>query len=185
MELHNQVIISMDSLMELVAEAAAKTAIGVYNEEHQMKQKERRRRILRNTKLLLENYRSFKTHISRSVYDLSTATESAVDLLDMMWDGTGNTLNIQSIKQSVLRTAVIMDHITKMLKIYKGYCRQSTPEAQRQYRVIRKMYVMDPPLTVEQISAEENVDVRTVYRDINVACKALSPLFFGIDGIQR
>lgn len=120
MELHNQVIISMDSLMELVAEAAAKTAIGVYNEEHQMKQKERRRQILRNTKLLLENYRSFKTHISRSVYDLSTATESAVDLLDMMWDGTGNTLNIQSIKQSVLRTAVIMDHITKMLKIYKG-----------------------------------------------------------------
>ena len=45
MELHNQVIISMDSLMELVAEAAAKTAIGVYNEEHQMKQKERRRQI--------------------------------------------------------------------------------------------------------------------------------------------
>ena len=31
----------------------------------------------------------------------------------MMWDGTGNTLNIKSIKQSVLRTAVIMDHIAE------------------------------------------------------------------------
>ena len=55
MELHNQVVISMDSLMELVAEAAAKTAIGVvYNEEHQMKRKDRRRRILRNTRVATE-----------------------------------------------------------------------------------------------------------------------------------
>ena len=39
-------------------------------------------------------------------------------------------------------------------------------------------------MTAQDIAADEHVDVRTVYNDMNEAISALTPRIFGIDGLK-
>ena len=92
---------------------------------------------------------------------------------------------ILSIKDKVVRTKMIMDHVDAMLEIYKRQCEHATdPEESRRYRVIEGLYLLPEPKTVRDIAEEEAITTSTVYRDCDKAYKRLSILFFGIDGAR-
>ena len=54
----------------------------------------------------------------------------------------------------------------------------------RRYRVIMAMYIDDDKMTAQDIAEKENIEGRTVYKDITNAIKPLSALIFGIDSIK-
>ena len=79
-------------------------------------------RRLRNTKLLLKNYRAFKKHCTGAVYTDETGEhdgkkeETALELLDMMLQ-RDNVAVVEAIRTSCRRTKIIIRHIDAMLDL--------------------------------------------------------------------
>ncbi len=178
----------MEDIMQMAriaAEVGARSAIEKYEAQQKRAKSERRDKRLRNTRLLLQNYRNFKACIEHSVFDIEQMQEtSAAELLDLMWEGHGS-LQVDSIKQSTAKTAVIVAHIDTMVDLYEIYCERSPrAEDKRRCRIIKELYISkDAPDTVENLARREDITVRTVYKDIDAAIEKISVLIFGIDGV--
>ena len=73
-----------------------------------------------------------------------------------------------------------------MLRYWRIDCDQSgKDESMRRYRIIWDIYISDNPATADEMAARENIERRTVYKDIKAAMRPLSALIFGIDGIRQ
>ncbi len=176
-----------DYIIRLAAEVGAKTALKEFENEIRKSKNERSDRRLRNTKLLLRNFRMFKAHAENAIYDAMDVDENAYDIIDLMSDRWSDSeAVVESIKQSVARTVTIVSHVETMLRLYEVYCEQSgNPEEARRDRVIRGLYVDDPAKSVKDLAEEFSVTPRTIYNDIDIACERVAALIFGIDGIRR
>lgn len=143
---------------------------------------------LHNTKLLICNYRMFKAHAEKSVYSATECEDSVFDILAMMSDGDFSKAEttVKSIKNSAARTAIMVNHITAMVETYEIWCQRSgKSENERRCRVLKALYIDDNPHTPDEIAEKENIDKRTVYRDIDAATKMLSALIFGIESLHN
>ena len=179
--------------LEAIVRLASETAVESYRKELERQQeqdgkarRERHHRVVNSAKMLLKNYRRFKKMTVSSVYGKDTSTnETLVELLELMQGiYRSGELEVVSIKDRVARTELMIEHIDAMLEVYKKDCNRS-PEGQRRYRVIYRMYLSeDESKTAEDIAEMENVVVRTVFRDIKTAYEELAVLFFGIDGVR-
>lgn len=148
-----------------------------YNEKLKAKTvKTRQDRRLRNTRLLLKHYNHLKDHISKAIY-----SGAAIDVLDEI-DDIDEFIYINSIKNSVKRTHIIMSHIKAMLEIYQIYCEKYGDIEERRNRVLRQYYFDNKKLG--DIAITEDVDERTCLRDLRAAEDRLSALIFGIDSIR-
>lgn len=182
------VTLSLEQLRELNSEAAAigaKEALKAFEQERKKDYECRVDRRLRNTKLLLRNYRMLKKHAENSVFSREQMEESAQDILESMMDMYDNSLIIESIKRSATRTAIMISHIDAMLGIYEAYCEKSSSEIEvRRYEVLRDMYLAEEPLAAKEIAAKQSISTRNVYEDIKIATERLSALLFGVDGLK-
>lgn len=176
-----------DHIIKLAAEIGAKTALKAFDEEISRAKNERVDRRLRNTKLLLRNYRMFKAHAENAVYDAQDLDESAYDIIDLMSDRWQDSeVFVESIKQSVARTVTIVAHVDTMLGLYESYCVNSgNQEEVRRWEVIKALYIDEPAAGVRQLARQFNVTERTIYRDIDIACERIAALIFGIDGVKK
>jgi hypothetical protein len=143
-----------------------------------------------NTRRLLQNYRALKSHCERAVYNADTFDEgngyTFADIIDIINGGGGSSFKIESIRQSTVRTKIIIDHIDTMIDLYKSYCDHSRKEEEaRRYRVIYWLFLSEEHRTFEEVALEEYVDKSTIYRDVEAAVERLSALIFGIDGLNR
>lgn len=176
---------SKEDIIRIAAEAGAKAAIEAYNKQLHKAQVERVDRRLRNTKLLLRNYRMFKDHCENAVYDVEQLDENIYDILDLM-NSDDTEYFVESIKKSIARTVTMIRHIEVMLQLYEIYCfRSRNPEEERRYKVIQSLYINDEPMTIKELADELHVTDRTIYRDIDIACERIAALIFGIDGIKK
>lgn len=167
-------------------ETGTKVAIDYMTEEKKAQQKGRYDRRLRNTRLLLKNYRTFKQHAQGAVFNAKQASENAIDILENLDEFTfDDDLYIESIKRSQQRTIIIMRHVDEMLKYYRIACEQSGREDEmRCYRIIMATYIDEERKTAEEIAEAEHIERRTVYKNINSAIKPLSGLIFGVDSLK-
>jgi len=167
-------------------EVGVRAAMDYITEEKEKARKSRYDRRLHNTRLLLKNYRSFKKHAEGAIYNAKQVKESAIDILDGLDDAMlGNGNYVEGIKKSQQRTIIILHHIEEMLRFYKISAEQSgKAEETRRYRTIMAMYIDDEKLTAQEIAEKENVEARTVYKDITAAIKPISALIFGIDSLK-
>lgn len=174
-----------DTQLETICRMAASEGVKAYKEEQEKAEKERHSRVLNSAKVLVKNYRRFKKMCSSSVYDKDTANETELkEILELMNGSSRNKdFEVMSIKDKVVRTRMIMDHVDTMLGVYERQCMMSpVPEDARRFRVIKGLYLDEKPETAQWLSEEESVTVSTVYRDCKKAFSDLSILFFGIDG---
>lgn len=179
--------LSQKEIISIAAEAGAQAAMKYFNNKKEKDKLQRHDKRLRNTKILLSNYRTLKEHIKYAIYDAKQIIEEkAVDILDLMWEDNNSVVFVDSIKRSVGRTIIIMKHIDDMLEIYKHLCMTSNKEEEhRHWTVINALYIDENPMTVEEIADIEHVEIRTIYRDVKHAIDKLSSLIFGIDGINK
>lgn len=170
-------------IVRIAAEEGAKVALQTMERAMEKAEKTRIDRRLHNTKLLLQNYRMFVIHADHAVY---RAGDVLNELQRMMGDWVeDDSIYIESIKSSKLRTAIIVKHIQDMLSMYEIFCEMSgNGEEKRRYRILRMRYIDDPGMDVPTIAAIECLANRTVYKDLDLAIKRLSTLIFGIDGIN-
>ncbi|MEK4565817.1 hypothetical protein MKX54_14205 [Alkalihalobacillus sp. FSL R5-0424] len=157
----------------------AKEAIKEYERLRSGEHKRRHDNRLRNIKLLLKNYRSFKKHGEEAKEDIPELMR-ALDLDELSQE----SFQIKSILANRKRTLAMTLYIERMLNIYKASCDENaTPEDKRSYQVIYDLYLDPKRKTAEEVAIGHNLNRRTIYKDVDRACKALSVLMFGVDGV--
>lgn len=170
------------------AEIGAEASVKAVERERKKFRDARSDRRFRNTKLLLKNYNTLSANCANAVYDAAseaTGEDGINEIIEALDELFEEGIQVESIMKSAARTQLIMDHLNRMLGVYKAYCQASSrEEEQRHYRVIEAIYLSPKPLTPVAVAQQENIDKRTVYKDIDAACAALSALIFGIDGIK-
>lgn len=171
------------------AEIGAKAAIRAVEKEKQRYQQQHYDKRYQNTKLLLRHYRSLNAHYENAAFDTSTAEheDTFIDVMELM-DGYSydEDLYVESIKRSAIKTSIIMAHVNKMLEIYEIMCsRSKRVDDQRHWRVLQALYISDSPTTATDLAVKENIDKRTVYKDIDAAAADMTALLFGIEGVEN
>lgn len=167
-------------LNEKAIEVIARTTIEYLEEERKKQEKIKHDRRLRNIKLLLRNYRSFKLHCEATKIDLKELDE----YLEMD-EFAEDELAIESIKRSKKRTLAMVKFIDRMMGIYKFMSEQSGKEEDRRiYQSVYFLYICDIKYSAKDIAERHNTDPRTVYKDVEKACKTLSSLIFGVDSLK-
>lgn len=168
-----------------IIQMAVEAGISAYKNENEKNIKQIRDKRLQNTKLLFKNYRLFSEHCKNAIFEESEIDEKAIDIMDLMWSNNNRPIIVESIKNSTKRTYLIMKHIDEMLDVYKIMCEKSGKyEEVRRYNIIYKMYCSDDIYTASEIAEMEDIDNRTVYKDISNGMEKLSALIFGVDFIK-
>lgn len=166
--------------LKLITKIATKEAVKAYHKQTEREIKKRKDRRLRNTKLLLRNYRSFKKHCD----DIKLEIDEINDRIDFVTIDS-DEFKLESIKRSKEKTLIMVRYTEKMMKVYKALCEQSNDkEAIRRYKTVYDLYISEDRKTVEQVAKCQSVAKRTVYRDVEKACDTLVVLMFGIDGVK-
>ena len=171
-----------------VVEMAVEEGIKAYHQEADKQRKLAQDKRLRNTKLLLKNFLELEAHSQNSVFELSKVNDGEIfDILDMMTrDSSSLDMQVESIKTSVGRTQLIVEHVREMLRLYEIFCERSKkPEDMRRYRIIKGLYLEENPKTIQEIADEEGIDISTAYKDLNAGIRRLTALIFGVDGLNQ
>ena len=172
------------------AEAGATAAAKAIERERKKIKKQQYDKRFHNTKLLLRHYRTLNEHYHHAVFDVSRAeqeSESFADIMQAMNASiTDDALYIESIKQSCIRTKVIMAHVNKMLECYEIMCERSKrKDDKRHWRILNGLYIAEVAMTADELAQQEHIDKRTVYRDIDMCVADLTALLFGVGGIEN
>lgn len=170
----------MEQVARISAETATQATIQYLEKVKLEEQQNKNDRRLRNTKLLLRNYRSFRLHCIDIQVELSS--DKAIDVMDELEQ---DDFAVEAIKRSKERTLAMVRFIDQMLQVYKLICEQSDkPEDKRKYETVYHLYIAKDKKTYEQIAECQEIHARTVHRDLTDAVKTLSVLVFGVDGIR-
>lgn len=175
------------TLMAENAKTAAKVAIEMYEGKRKEQSDTWHRRKAKNTKILLQNYRSFKAMAENAVYNASQLDSDDLtdaDILDLMM-GTDRVENeINSIKRSAVRTALIVKHIDTALTLCEAVCSAGRQEEYRNHMMMVDFYISPQKVRVEELAEREGIETPTAYGAIDSAAKKLSGFIFGVDGAR-
>lgn len=187
-------------IIDIINETANNTAKMIYSKICRQKEREREtlfERRLYNVKILLDHYRLFKEHAKEAIFELTSIDEeelTAIEIMDAMMQlpVDKGEIAVESIRNSALRTRIVIEHIESMLEIYEAYCEKSLrPEDLRRWDVINTLYIKDVPQGLSKMDiyndlAEKHfVSERQIRMDVNDALIKLTALIFGIDGVKK
>lgn len=179
---------NFEILIKKAAETAAKVALKTYEDKQKADIKALNDRKLHNTKMLLSNYRLLSEHVDNATYKREQIdTAEAINWINEMYDPNNKAdVIVNSIKNSAIKTRIMVAHINKMLKIYKLYCNSdNSPKMLRRFEVLSGRYISTQRVKYEDIAEKWGVDVRTIQSDIKDAILDFSQLLFGIDWLNN
>ncbi len=160
--------------IEGIIEMAVKTAIKEYDKEQKVLDK---KKVFHNTKLLMKHYNDLKAHIIYSICDINDITNTdKIELEKEEYD----ELYILSIKQSKVKTLIMMSHIDSSLEVLKK--EQGKKGVIEKYLALEKIFIDEK--TYEEVAEELNCGVITVRRWVKEMLEELGIYLFGIEGIK-
>lgn len=128
---------------------------------------------LRNTTLLLENYRLLKHHC-----------DNVLALEDSPKFFMGERLEIESLMKYRRKTKVMIEYVEKMLDIYMAHCASEGEVAERKAKILKKLYIDEPSMNMEQVARFYNVEVPRISKQKKKAIKEFTILLFGAVAIE-
>ena len=144
-----------DQALRVAAEVGASTALRHYEDRQAEATKELWDKRLRNTKLLLKNYRLFKDHVANAVFSEEQADEiNPLQVLrELMLPGKSGTMFVEAIKRSAARTRITVAHIDNILRCYQAYClaSNSVEDKRLEWRVCISLRRKRPQLSLQRL----------------------------------
>lgn len=144
---------------------------------------------LKNTRLLIKNYRKFIKACEQATcteHELETATVD--EILDKLYCTAYDEITVvQSILASKKRTEIIIEHIKKIVKFYVFDAKNSkNNEKIRRACLIEDLYINgNVKPKISEMSEKYHVSERQIGRDQNTAIEEIAIFMFGIDGIRK
>lgn len=183
-------------LIQASVEAGVTRGVALASRNSAVEQSKRNKKIydnrIRNTKLLLYNYRRFKKSIDNAVFsEKELDTLSVNDLLnkieDIDYNSKKDEVIVESILKSKKRTEIIMSHINKILNLYFFEANNNNDDIQKERaNIIYEYFVKnDKKPNYFEMSDLFNKSDRQIRRDIAKGIEEIAILMFGIDGIQK
>lgn len=152
-------------------EKAVKKAIKDYDREQR---KERSRKALHNTKLLLKNYKKIQSSIEEAISDAKQLEENLV-IID-----NSDELYIESIRRSKLKSLIVLAHIDKALDVVRNeYGKKGSTE---KYDIF--MECMIDGVTFDEAAIKYYSSKTSISRWINEVTKEVSIQLFGVEGVD-
>lgn len=175
--------------IDQIAAIAGKEAVQIFRAEQIKVDKKRAREEnkVKKTKKMLSSYRRIKAALS----DKAEFTEE--EQIELRWKFIQDLMG--SVRETISQSErTIKDEekrrqedlyyvyrIEKAIDMYREECEKSgSEEADRRYRELSMMYLEDKEYTVQEISQIERVSVKTVYKDLGIACQIVSVYLLGI-----
>ncbi len=177
---------------QLVAEGVSrgvKQGIEQFRNEEKLREKITYDIKIKNTKLLLKNYRKFEKACNQAVVTEKELESATVDeILDKLYCSTYDEVTVvQSILASKKRTEIIMTHIKKIINFYISDADNSkNDEKSRRAHILEELYTkgkIQPAMSV--LAKRYHISERQVHRDKNIAVEEIAVFMFGIDGIRK
>lgn len=155
------------------------TVLKTYVKEKKVEEKREKDRRLRNTKLLLRNYHTFKRyaekHGGEEIEEYTPIQELILNSQDI----------VASIRMTTERTLVMIQHLDNALKALSYICEQEKLEGKpssKHFDILNKRFIEQR--AIGEIANEYNLNERTVYKMIDAAAERLSVLLFGVYGLK-
>lgn len=144
---------------------------------------------LKNTRLLLKNYRKFENFCNRAtVSEKELESATVEEIMDKLYCSAYDEVTIvQGILASKKRTEIIMAHIKKIINFYifdADNCKND--EKRRRAHILEDLYIKgkkQPAMSV--LSSRYHISERQAHRDKNIAIEEVAVFMFGVDGIRK
>lgn len=159
----------------------ATKVLEINKKQRDTEEREKKDRRLRNTKLLLRNYHSFRKYVARAKMDL-WEDERVTDVHALILNGEDL---VKSIKESTQRTLVMIRHLDRALEALKFVCEQekdTNKASSKQYEILKARFLDRD--TIEAIAETYFINERSVYKAIDAAAERLSIMLFGVYGLK-
>ena len=191
-EIDNDILFIIEKMIESGVNEGIQKGLKQYDNMQKNKTKFRYDKRLRNTRLLLKNYRSFVDHCDNAKYLVENPIKKEIEkdnlkvqLFDDFYNLQDDAYIVASILKSKEKTRIILDHINLCLDFFQAKAiKTNNQEMIRRYNVISDLYINETPMTYEEIAEIEHISQKTVNRDRKKAIEELSVLIFGIDGLD-
>lgn len=165
----------VEAIVKIAAETAAQTALTEFNRRNEDMLAKKNERAYKNTTTLLEGYTAMKAHCQSAIAKAEdTLTPS--DLQTVLYEvfNRRGLLQIETILASKRRTELIIEHIDKMLEVYRITCINNN---KHYCECVIDRYIND--LTIAEIAEKHNTVERNVYRWLEKGIDDLSIYLFG------
>lgn len=191
-EIDNDILFLIEKMIESGVNEGIQKGLKQYDNMQKNKTKFRYDKRLKNTRLLLKNYRSFVEHCDNAKYLVENPIKKEIEkdnlkvqLFDDFYNLQDDAYIVASILKSKEKTRIILDHINLCLDFFQAKAiKTNNQEMIRRYNVISDLYINETPMTYEEIAEIEHISQKTVNRDRKKAIEELSVLIFGIDGLD-
>lgn len=191
-EIDNDILFLIEKMIESGVNEGIQKGLKQYDNMQKNKTKFRYDKRLRNTRLLLKNYRSFVEHCDNAKYLVENPIKKEIEkdnlkvqLFDDFYNLQDDAYIVASILKSKEKTRIILDHINLCLDFFQAKAiKTNNQEMIRRYNVISDLYINETPMTYKEIAEIEHISQKTVNRDRKKAIEELSVLIFGIDGLD-
>lgn len=152
-----------------------KTVDQIIDKKNRRTKKEEKDYRLRNTSLLLKNYRLLRVHCDSIVEDLTVYEEFTYDAAE---------LDLKVLMKYKARTAKMLKYFEFVFKSYGEIAAVEGEAFKRRYNVVNHLYVSASKLTADELAEKYTMDRSTVFRDVKRAINELSIMLFGIDSFD-
>lgn len=165
----------VEQIVRIAAETAAQTALTEFNRRNEDMLAKKNERAYKNTTTLLEGYTAMKAHC-KSAIARAEETLTPSDLQTVLYEvfNRRGLLQIETILASKRRTELIIEHIDKMLEVYRMTCINNN---KHYCECVIDRYIND--LTIAEIAEKHNTVERNVYRWLDKGIDDLSIYLFG------
>lgn len=161
--------------MDLDAKQIAMITDIVFKKQHQIKRKEGDRR-LRNTKMLLQNYRRLSLHIQIEPGDEDLTLKYEAE--------NGVIIRFDELNKYHAKSRALLKYLDNILAAYKIECEQGDEVDYRRYQVIKKLYLSTSRLSLSEIAIYYEKDRSTIDRDKRQAINDISVMLYGVDALN-
>jgi hypothetical protein len=158
-------------LIEQITVIATETATKILVAQKELESRAVIDRRLRNTKLLLKNFRHLKAHANSIRLELDELDELLILDSDEM-----DEIEVESIKKSKRKTLIMLAFISHMLELYRTI-------NEKRHMIVVCLYIADEKNTVEELAMYYKCTPRAIYKELKSAVSEISALFFGVDSI--
>lgn len=171
----------------LIASVAAKEAVDAYKKQADNERRRQEQSKSKQAKKMLTSYRRLKS----TIQDEMTLTPD--EMVELRWkfleDLMGSAINIvprterqiADIETKRKQDMYTVQCIDRAVELYRKECEASPySEDIRRYWEMHAMYISADQKTISEIASDENVSEKTVYKDLNIACDAISVYLLGI-----
>lgn len=178
-----EAVAAVQDEIKKAAEVASKVAIEQYKAERQERIFKIKDKRYQNTRLLFKKWRELQDYYHHTIYDAAEVAKSyGADLMQMVGAKYEQRI-VNSVRDKVAFTSVVMENFEVQFDLYKEFCmRSGKPELERRWRVLYAMYLdMKKVMTPQEIADKEFISVSQVYIDLEKAARDMDKRLFGLD----